>query len=194
MGAVMLRAIAALKAVDVQHTPPCARAVLDHDRRHLRRCRIDLCSGETLLVDLPETVALGNDDVLLLEGGGHVEIVAAEEPLYAVRARDARHLAELAWHIGNRHLPAEIADGHILILRDHVIRAMLIGLGAEVMDVVAPFNPVRGAYSGHHGGGHAHEQPPPSPSLHRQYELNHGEARDRAAGSQPFKSLPEDTP
>ena len=40
------------------------------------------------------------------------------------------HLAELAWHIGNRHLAAAIEAERILILRDHVIRAMLEGLGA----------------------------------------------------------------
>ncbi|TIP85328.1 MAG: urease accessory protein UreE, partial [Mesorhizobium sp.] len=44
----------------------------------------------------------------------------------------------------------------ILILRDHVIKAMLEGLGATVSDVSEPFKPVRGAYSGHsHGYAHA---------------------------------------
>ena len=64
------------------------------------------------------------------------------------------HLAELAWHIGNRHLAAAIRADRILILRDHVIKAMLEGLGAKVADVVEPFTPVRGAYSGH---GHGHD-------------------------------------
>ena len=69
----------------------------------------------------------------------------------------------LAWHIGNRHLAAEIEAERILILRDHVIRSMLEGLGAVVSDVVEPFNPLGGAYSGEGGGhghsahGHAHE-------------------------------------
>ncbi len=58
------------------------------------------------------------------------------------------HLAELAWHIGNRHLAAAIEADRILILRDHVIKAMLEGLGATVTDIVEPFTPVRGAYSG----------------------------------------------
>ena len=44
----------------------------------------------------------------------------------------------------------------ILILRDHVIKAMLEGLGAKVTEVVEPFSPVRGAYSGH-GHDHHHE-------------------------------------
>ncbi len=165
----MLKAIAAAKALDVQAEQARGRAVLDHDRRHLRRCRIDLVSGETLLVDLRETVALGGGDVLLLEDGGHVEIIAADEPLYAITARDTQHLIELAWHIGNRHLPAEIRKGQILILRDHVIRTMLAGLGAHVVEVVAPFRPVRGAYSGLNGPDHGHSAD--SPPLHRQYRL-----------------------
>ncbi|TIT61737.1 MAG: urease accessory protein UreE, partial [Mesorhizobium sp.] len=60
-----------------------------------------------------------------------------------------------AWHIGNRHLAAGIEAHRILILRDHVIKAMLEGLGATVRDVSEPFKPVRGAYSGGHGHAHA---------------------------------------
>jgi urease accessory protein len=94
------------------------------------------------------------------------------EPLYEIFGRDAVHLMELAWHIGNRHLAAAIEPTRILILRDHVIKAMLDGLGARVEEIVDQFNPVRGAYSGnrehghdddnrghrHHGhGGHRHD-------------------------------------
>lgn len=150
----MLKATACGKALQAGDAPARGRAVLDHGQRHLRRCRIALEDGAKLLVDLPETVALDADDVLLLEDGGHIEIVAAAEPLHEVTGRDAAHLAELAWHIGNRHLAAEITDGAIRILRDHVIKAMLQGLGARVTDIVAPFSPVRGAYSGH--GSHHH--------------------------------------
>ncbi|MDX8451108.1 urease accessory protein UreE, partial [Mesorhizobium sp. VK3C] len=74
---------------------------------------------------------------------------------YDIRARDAVHLTELAWHIGNRHLAAAIEADRILILRDHVIKAMLEGLDATVSEVLLPFSPVRGAYSGH-GHGHDH--------------------------------------
>ena len=109
-----------------------------------------------MLVDLPDPVVLATGDELVLEDGGTVAIAAADEALYEVTARDAVHLTELAWHIGNRHLPAAITATRILILRDHVIRDMLEGLGAQVREVTAPFDPVRGAYSGH--GGHDHPQ------------------------------------
>ena len=88
-------------------------------------------------------------------------IVAAREDLLDIRGRDPVHLAELAWHIGNRHLAAAIEAPRILILRDHVIKAMLEGLGADVREVREPFSPLGGAYSGGHGHrhehGHAHE-------------------------------------
>lgn len=131
------------------------RAVLAHDERHLRRRAIELADGGKVLVDLLEPVTLNDGDRLVLEDGRQIEIGAAPEELYDIRARDAVHLAELAWHIGNRHLAAAIEAERILILRDHVIKDMLEGLGATVADVVEPFSPVRGAYSGH-GHDHGH--------------------------------------
>ena len=75
----------------------------------------------------------------------------SDEPLYDIRPRDPLHLIELAWHLGNRHLPAEIRQDRILILRDPVIKAMLEGLGATVAEVTEPFQPMRGAYHGSAG-------------------------------------------
>jgi urease accessory protein len=152
------RAEQVLRAEEAQGAPaPFDIVVLAHDERHLRRKVLPLQHGERVLVDLPEPVMLGSGDRLVLEDGRHVEVTAADEELYEVRARDRLHLAELCWHIGNRHLAAQIEQDRLLILRDHVIKAMLEGLGATVADVTEPFQPVRGAYSGHsHGHGHDH--------------------------------------
>jgi urease accessory protein len=130
---------------------------LAHDERHLRRKVLELSKGEKILVDLPEPVALDQGDVLILEDGRRAGIEAASEEVYAIFARDQLHLSQLCWHIGNRHLAAQIETDRILILRDHVIKAMLEGLGARVEEITAPFVPVRGAYSGQgHGHGHDH--------------------------------------
>ncbi|SDA94258.1 urease accessory protein UreE [Mesorhizobium qingshengii] len=152
------RAVSVLPAGGAGTTAPSGRAVLAHDERHLRRRAIELADGSKVLVDLPAPVALNDGDRLVLEDGRHIEIIAAPEDVYDIRARDAVHLSELAWHIGNRHLAASIEAGRILILRDHVIKAMLEGLGATVRDVSEPFKPVRGAYSGGHDHGHGHAE------------------------------------
>lgn len=139
------------------HGTPFDRIVLAHDERHLRRKVLTLQQGEQVLVDLPEPVLFGHGDVLVLEDGSLAEIIAAEEALYEVLPRNREHLSELAWHLGNRHLPAQLEETRILILKDHVIKAMLEGLGARVSEITAPFHPLRGAYhSGHDHDHHSH--------------------------------------
>lgn len=137
---------------------PIGTITLPHDERHLRRRVLTVSTGEKILVDLPEAISLGHGDRLLLDDGRQVEIAAETEPLYEIRPRDPVHLAEIAWHIGNRHLAAAIEPKRILILRDHVIKAMLEGLGASVAEIAEPFVPLRGAYSGHGGHGHDHDE------------------------------------
>ena len=123
--------------------------VLDADARHLRRKRITLAGGEDVLIDFERPVHLEQGDLLVLEDGRAARVVAAEEELMEVRGRDARHLVELAWHIGNRHLPAQLGENRILLRRDRVIREMLEKLGASVADVTEPFAPAHGAYHSH---------------------------------------------
>lgn len=133
---------------------------LDFDMRHRRRFTFATARGEAILLDLPRAVAMADGDGLRLDDGRWLRVTAAHEPLAEVRCGSAHDLARIAWHLGNRHLPAEIADGAIRIRPDHVIEAMLEGLGAEVAHISAPFQPEGGAYGGerrdHHGHGHSH--------------------------------------
>ncbi|MBF9046748.1 urease accessory protein UreE [Rhodobacterales bacterium LSUCC0031] len=132
--------------------------VLDYEGRFLRRKRVVMASGAALLIDLAETISLGAGDALETTAGALIEIAAAAEPLLMVKG----DLVRLAWHIGNRHTPCQIADDHLLIREDHVLAGMLRQLGAEVTARCAPFTPEGGAY-GHgrtmgHDHGHSHSQ------------------------------------
>lgn len=133
---------------------PFGLVTLAHDERRVRRKLLTLVHGDEVLVDFPDPVTLDDHCVLVLEDGRLVEVIAAEEKLYEIAGRDAEHLIRLAWHLGNRHLPAQLEENRILIKRDHVIRDMLVGLGASVTDISAPFFPERGAYHSH--GDHPH--------------------------------------
>lgn len=126
-------------------------AVLPHDERRVRRRSLTLVHGDSVLVDFPEPITLADRSALQLEDGRLVEIVAGEELLHEVRGRDRIHLMRLCWHLGNRHLKTQIEDDRVLILRDHVIRDMLRGLGATVTDISEPFHPEDGAYAHSHG-------------------------------------------
>ena len=124
---------------------------LDEAGRHRRRLAMTSDNGIRFLLDLAEARLLRHGDGLQLNDGRIIEVKAKPEPLYLVRPRDALHHLRLAWHLGNRHCPAQINEKFILIRRDHTLRTMLEGLGADIEDVEAPFDPEGGAYeSGHH--------------------------------------------
>ena len=125
---------------------------LDYEARFLRRKRLVSDRGEPFLVELGETQSLNQGEGFRLDDGRIIAVMAAAEPLLAVRHDN---LARIAWHVGNRHTPCQIANDHILIREDKVLQAMLEGLGASVTQVTAPFTPEGGAYG--HGRTHGHE-------------------------------------
>jgi urease accessory protein len=134
---------------------------LAFDDRHRRRITLTMDAGESFLLDLPRAAVLDSGDGLALDDGSWVEVRPASEPLIEVRAHSPRLFARLAWHIGNRHLPAQIFDDRILLREDAVIAEMLRGLGAELRRIEVPFTPERGAYDAasadHHDDDHGHE-------------------------------------
>ena len=141
------------------------RVILSYDERFLRRKRLTCVSGDSFMVDLAETISVEDGDAFLLDDGRKVAVVAAEEPVVRVMG----NLARLAWHIGNRHTPCQVADGHLVIRRDPVIEAMLKGLGATLTLHIAAFRPDGGAYGHGRTMGHDH-----GPSGH--FALNFGAA------------------
>lgn len=150
--------IRATKVIRAGHWSSAAvdAVLLPYDDRHRRRFAMKGERGLEFLLDLAEATALRHGDGLVLEDGRMVEVRARPEALLVVTAKDALHLARLAWHLGNRHVPAAIEAEKILIRPDHVLAEMLAGLGAEVAAIEAPFDPEGGAYA--HGDRHAHER------------------------------------
>jgi urease accessory protein len=132
---------------------PADTVVLEFDDRHRRRMVMTGTRGLEFLLDLENAVALRGGDALVLDDGRLIEVVAAPEPLAEIRCEDPQHLLRVSWHLGNRHLPTQITERGLRIRRDHVIEAMVQGLGAKVIEIEAPFDPEGGAYA---GGGHPH--------------------------------------
>jgi urease accessory protein len=132
---------------------------LDRQSRYRRRLVLKTDTGRELMLDLAEATYLADGDGLLLRDGGVVLVKAATEDLMEIHTTDALALARVAWHLGNRHTPAQIEEGRILIQPDHVLAEMVEGLGAHVHRVKRPFEPEGGAYGGHgllHASHHHH--------------------------------------
>jgi len=146
-----------------------ATVTLAFDDRHRRRMKLKDDGGAEFLLDLPQATVLEEGDGLALSDGGWLAVRAAPEALMEVTAHSPEQLARLAWHIGNRHLPAQIGRDRILLRDDAVIGEMLVGLGAHVHRVSAPFSPEGGAYDGHMPG-YAHD---PDGKPHSHHDPHH---------------------
>ncbi len=157
-----MRAIA-VKRISRWTGEPADSIVLGYDDRHRRRMAMIGTRGTEFLLDLPEATSLRGGDALVLEDGRLIEVVSAAEPLHEIRCVDSLHLVRIAWHLGNRHLPAQLLPKAIRIRRDHVIAEMVTRLGARVIEIEAPFDPEGGAYGDatghhdHHGHSHHHD-------------------------------------
>jgi len=149
----MLRATEILRA-GLWNARPADVVRLDYDHRTRRRIALTGAEGLSFLLDLAKTPVLTAGDGLKLEDGRIVAVDAAPERLLEIACRNEQALARIAWHLGNRHLAAEIGERVIHIRDDHVIADMVRGLGAEVRGIERPFNPEGGAYG--HGAVHGH--------------------------------------
>ena len=151
----MLRATAIVRKAAVKPDRVADTVTLDHEGRHRRRVALNGEGGLDFLLDLDKATALDDGDALKLEDG---RLVAgqgrAASALLEIRAENPLRLLRVAWHIGNRHTPAEI-DGRRDLHRGRP-RARRDGprpgLHGDAGD--APFQPERGAYD--HDCGHDH--------------------------------------
>ncbi len=122
--------------------------------RHRDHSHIHLADGSELALELTPGSVLQPGDHLQTEDGAWFEVIVEPEPVLKVCAADPSTLIAAAYHLGNRHVPAQIFADHLLLGPDPVLQMMLEGLGADVEESILPFAPERGAYAGDHRHGH----------------------------------------
>ena len=108
-------------------------------------------------IALHEPKRLRTDDLLELDDGTVVDVVAAPEPLFECRSTDVSALARLAWHLGDRHVPVQMLANRIRVQRDDANEKLLKSLGMKPTLLEAPFEPEGGAYEPHAHHDHAHD-------------------------------------
>lgn len=140
-----------LAAVLVNRAPTLTLAF---DDRCKSRLAATLDSGEEVALVLPRGTVLKDADVLIADDGGLVRVIASPQDVLIVHAHDIPTLTRAAYHLGNRHTPVEVGDGHLKLEADPVLEDMLKRIGAHVEHATVPFQPETGAYGGGHKHGH----------------------------------------
>ncbi len=137
-----------------------AIAALTLEQRVRSRQRVRLDDGREAGILLPRGETLKDGDLLATDDGGlTVRIVAAPECVSVAACADPVLLSRACYHLGNRHVALQIEPGRLCWLHDHVLDAMVLGLGLDVTVQDAPFEPEPGAYGSQADGqahGHAH--------------------------------------
>ncbi len=183
----MLRATSIVRNPAVRADRIADTVTLDHDGRNRRRIALKGDQGLDFLLDLDKATVLNDGDAVKLEDGRLVQVKAAPQRLLEIRAENPSRLMRLAWHIGNRHTPAEIAADAIYIEEDHVLAEMVRGQGGTATPVMRAFHPERGAYEhdcGHdHGHSHGHSHASSHAHSHSHSHAHaHAEAHAHDAG------------
>jgi urease accessory protein len=140
-----------------------ATLTLSFEQRQKSRLRVKLDSGEEAGLTLPHGTVLRSGDLLRAEDRRVIEVRAASEPVTTASTGDTHLLARAAYHLGNRHVALQIGEGWVRYLADHVLDAMVGGLGLGIVHEERPFEPEIGAYSGSshdHRGSHDGPYPP----------------------------------
>jgi len=145
----MKRAIAIVAKGDSRLDGELPTITLAREERYRRRIAWTTDDGTPFLLDLTEAIYLPDGTGLTLDDASTIVVRAAPEELLQITANNTHDLSRIAWHIGNRHTPAEITSDAIFILPDHVLAEMVQGLGGIVARVSRPFEPEGGAYGGH---------------------------------------------
>ena len=114
----MPRATSVLAAADRHDRPVIDTVILDYAQRSAQKITVTGVKGGAFEIDLHQPARLRTDDLLVLEDGGLVEVVAAPEPLIEARAADVAALSRLAWHLGDRHVPVQVLPNRIRARRD----------------------------------------------------------------------------
>jgi urease accessory protein len=130
---------------------------LDWDVRQKSRFDATDSAGRALGVFLARGSVVRGGDVLVVEDGSLVRMVAAAQPVLRVTPCPAHggaaDLPRAAYHLGNRHVALEVRAEHLQLEPDPVLADMLRGMHLIVRELAAPFEPEGGAYA---AGGHAH--------------------------------------
>jgi len=158
-------------------SPPAGTLSLGFEDRRRSRQLARLDDGREVGLHLPRGTVLRDGDRLL---GDHdaspvVVVRAAPETLSVARTADAHLLARAAYHLGNRHVPLQVAPDNVAYQHDHVLDGMVRELGLKVTTEQAPFEPEAGGYRHVGSDRHAHDHD-------HGHEHDHGHKREHRHG------------
>jgi urease accessory protein len=157
---------------------------LDWDVRQKSRFEAVDSRGRALAVFLARGVAVRGGDVLVAEDGSLIVVKAAPQPVLVVRHCPEHgspfDLLRAAYHLGNRHVPLQLAPDQLKLEPDPVLADLLRRMHLIVSAANEAFEPETGAYAAADGHGHGHADAHGHSHAHQHEGTAAGEPAGRA--------------
>ena len=122
-------------------------------KREKARFKASLDTGEEIGIKLKRGLVIRGGDFIRSRSGRIIKVIAAKENLSIVKSENAKSLALVSYHLGNRHVYVQILPSEVLYLSDNVLDDMVRGLGFHLIHEERGFEPEGGAYLNR---GHVH--------------------------------------
>lgn len=148
--------IKAIERLNHCHNPADLTVTLPFSLRQKSRFKCTADSGEEIGFFLDRGKVLRDGDMILSEDDRYIKIVAADEEVVTATSDNHLTLNQACYHLGNRHVPLQIAESWCRFQPDHVLQEMVESLGLSTSIEMAPFEPESGAY-GEHSHHHHHD-------------------------------------
>ncbi|MCO5092575.1 urease accessory protein UreE [Bosea sp. (in: a-proteobacteria)] len=185
----MLRATSVLRKAAVKADRVADTIALGHKDRNRGGATVTTAGGLSVTIDLDRPAVLNDGDALKLEDGRLVQVRAAAESLLEIRAENPLRLIRLAWHLGGRHVPAEMTAEALYVANDAALGELVRGQGCAMSVVERPFQPepeVRhhahgddcGCGHEHHHHGHDHHHGDDHGHRHGHHGHDHAHAHE----------------
>ena len=129
---------------------------LSFDERKRGRLKITTAADEQVGIQIERGQVLRDGALLTNDSGDHLRIKASKEHVSTAYMQDATLFARGCYHLGNRHVPLQVAEGFLRFQTDYVLDDMLRGLGISIIHETATFEPENGAYAPGTGRSHGH--------------------------------------
>ena len=99
--------------------------ILGREDRGRGRQRVRTQKGIEIALAFPTGTVLKDGDILHVDERSYIAIEAAKEEVLVIYPINITDCAEIAYEIGNRHLPISVKEGKILTPRDGLLEEFL---------------------------------------------------------------------
>ena len=108
-----------------KRAPHIEKVYIESDHLVKRVQRVVTDHGKELGIRLKENRELTDGDVLFMDESNMIVVQVLADDILTIQPIDIQQMGEIAHQLGNRHLPAQLEGGDMLVQYDYLVEELL---------------------------------------------------------------------